>query len=114
MPRTTLTKTTALGSYNHAGVDLTMTAADVGNGNQFVATGKDLLIIHNTAGISYTFTVISSPDAYGRTKDITTETITAGTYKIAGPLELTGWIQADGKIYLAASNAGVKFGIVAL
>lgn len=114
MPRTTLTKTTALGSYNHAGVALTMTAADVGNGNQFVATGKDLLLIHNTAGSDYTFTVTSTPDAYGRTKDITTETVTAGTYKIVGPLELTGWMQTDGKIYLAASNAGVKFGIVAL
>lgn len=114
MPRTTLTKTTALGSYNHAGVVLTMTAADVGNGNQFVANGKDLLVIHNTAGSDYTFTVTSTADAYGRTKDITTETIAAGAYKIVGPLELTGWIQTDGKIYLAASNAGVKFGIVAL
>lgn len=114
MARTTLTKSAALGSYNHAGVVLTMTAADVANMNQFVASGNDLLVIHNTAGSDYTFTVTSSADAYGRTKDITTETIAAGAYKIVGPLQITGWIQSDGKIYLAASNAGVKFGIVAL
>ena len=114
MPRTTLTKTAALGSYNHAGVVLTMTAADVGNLNQFTATGKDLLIIHNPALSDYTFTVTSTPDAYGRTKDIATETVAAGVYKIVGPLELTGWVQTDGKIYIAASNASVKFGIVAL
>ena len=114
MARTPLTKTTAAGSYNHAGVALTMTAADVGNMNSFVATGKDLLVIHNTAGSDHTFTVTSTADAYGRTKDITTETVSAGAYKIVGPLELTGWVQTDGKIYLAASNAGIKFGIVAL
>lgn len=114
MPRTTLTKTTAPGSYSHAGVALTMTAADVGNGNQFVASGKDLVVVHNPAGLSYTVTVTSSPDAYGRTKDITTETVTAGQYKIFGPFEVAGWIQTDGKIYLSASNAGVLLGIVAL
>ncbi len=114
MPRTTLTTSTALGAYNHAGVVLTMTAGDVANMNQFVASGKDLLVIHNTGASQYTFTVTSAADAYGRTKDITTETIDAGVYKIVGPLELAGWQQSDGKVYLAASNAAVKFGIVRL
>lgn len=114
MPRTTLTTSAALGSYNHAGVALTMTAADVANGNQFVASGKDLLVIHNSGASSRTFTVTSVADAYGRTKDITTEAILAGVYKIVGPLELMGWQQTDGKIYLTADNAEVKFGIVRL
>lgn len=114
MPRTTLTKSTALGAYNHAGVALTMTAADVANMNQFVASGNDLLVIHNTGGSDYTFTVTSVADAYGRTKDITTETIAAGAYKVVGPLAVAGWQQTDGKIYIAASNAAVKFGIVQL
>lgn len=114
MPRTTLTKTAAGGSFNHAGVTLTMTAADTGNSNQFTATGNDLVVIHNTGGSDYTFTITSVADPYGRAKDITTETIAANTYKIVGPLQITGWQQTDGKIYLSASNAAVKFGIVAL
>lgn len=114
MARTTLTKSTALGTNAYAGVALTMTAADVANMNQFTAGGKDLLVIHNTGGSDYTFTVTSSADERGRTKDITTETVAAGVYKIVGPLELTGWVQADGKVYIAGSNAVVKFGIVAL
>lgn len=114
MGRTALTKTTALGAYNHAGVVLTMTAADTGNSNMFVATGKDLLIVRNTDASDHTFTVTSTPDAIGRTKDITTETVAAGTFRIVGPLEVTGWIQTDGNIYLAANSATVKFGIVAL
>jgi hypothetical protein len=91
-----------------------MTAADVGNMNQFVASGKDLLVIHNSGGSQYTFTVTSVADSYGRTKDITTETIDAGVYKVVGPLEILGWQQSDGKIYLAGNNAAVKFGIVRL
>lgn len=114
MPRTTLTKTTAPGAYTHAGTLLTMTAADASNGNQFVATGKDLIVAYNSAGLTYTITVTSSADPYGRTKDITAENITAGQYKIFGPLETVGWIQSDGKIYITASNAGVYLGIVAL
>ena len=114
MARTTLTKSTVLGTNTYAGVALTMTAADVANMNQFVAGGKDLLVIHNTGGSDYTYTVTSTADERGRTKDITTETVTAGTYKVVGPLELTGWVQSDGKIYIAASNAAIKFGIVAL
>ena len=114
MARATLTKSIALGSNTYAGVVLTMTAADASEGNQFVAAGKDLLVIHNTSESNYTFTVTSSADERGRTKDITTEAINAGVHKIVGPLELTGWVQPDGKIYVAASNAAVKFGIVAL
>jgi hypothetical protein len=59
-----------------------MTAADVANGNMFVANGNDLMVIHNTAGSDYTFTVTSTVDAYGRTKDITTETIAAGATRL--------------------------------
>lgn len=114
MAKTTLTKSTALGTNNYAGVTLTMTAADSSNGNQFVASGKDLLVIHNTGGSDYTFTVTSAADERGRTKDITTETITAGTYKIVGPLELMGWRQSDGYVYVSASNAAVKFGVITL
>lgn len=114
MPRTSLTKSTAPGGYTHAGVALTMTAADVGNLNQFTASGNDLVIAHNTGLSTRTITITSVADAYGRTKDIATENITAGEYKIYGPFPVAGWQQTDGKVYLQASNAEVKFGIVQL
>lgn len=114
MPRTTLTTTTAPGSNNYAGVALTMTVADVGNLNDFVASGKDLIVAHNTGASTYTITVTSVADPYGRTKDISAVNITAGAYMVFGPLEVTGWLQTDGKVYLQANNASVKFGIVRL
>ena len=114
MARVTLTKSTAGGPYAAAGVVLTMTAADASNLNQFVAAGNDLVIAHNTGASTRTITITSSADPYGRTKDITTENILAGEYKVFGPFALTGWVQTDGKVYLAANNAEVKFGVVTL
>lgn len=114
MPRTDLTKTTAPGSMQYTGTVITMAAADVANMNQFTASGKDLIVAHNTGASPYTVTVTSAVDPYGRTKDISAISLAAGEYRVFGPMELTGWVQTDGKIYLQASNASVKFGIIAL
>lgn len=118
MARTPLVKTTALGPYGDYSVanaaDLTMAAGDVANKNDFPATGDDLVVAHNTGGSAYTLTVTSAPDPYGRTKDITAYSIGAGEYAVFGPLELTGWVQADGKIYLEVNNAAIKLGVVKL
>lgn len=114
MARTTLTKSTAPGSTNYTGTTLTMTAADTSNQNQFVASGNDLVVAHNTGLSSRTITITSVADPYGRTKDVSAVTITAGAYMIFGPLYLTGWQQTDGKVYLEANHAEIKFGIVQL
>lgn len=117
MPRTSLTPKTAPGSYPTVAadsLDLTMAAADVANLNQFSASGNDLIFMHNTGASPYTVTITSMPDAYGRSQDIATYSLAAGDYAVVGPMKLPGWVQADGKIYLQASNASVKFGIVAI
>jgi hypothetical protein len=117
MPRTNLTPKAAVGSYGDyaaGAADLAMTAADVANMNQFSASGKDLVIAHNTGGSAYSVTITSAPDPFGRLTHIATYSLGAGAYAVFGPFALAGWVQADGKIYLQASNAAVKFGVVAL
>ena len=118
MARASLTPKTALGSYGNYSVansaDLAMAAANASDLNQFVASGNDLIFAHNTGSSAYTVTISSVADSYGRTGDITTYSLGAGEYAVFGPFKLTGWMQTDGKIYLAASNAEVKFGVVAL
>lgn len=117
MARTDLTKKTALGaygSYTANAADLPMAAADVANKNQFVANGNDLVIAHNTGAGAHTITVTSSPDPFRRTGDIAAYSLGAGEYAVFGPFAITGWIQSDGKIYLEADHAEVKFGVVAL
>ncbi len=118
MARTTLTAKAALGNatnaYTAGAADLTMTAADVANKNEVVASGNDLVIAHNTGGVAYTVTITSVADPYGRTGDIATYSLDAGDYVVFGPLKNEGWMQSNGKLYFEASNAGVKFGIVKL
>lgn len=113
MARTTLTKTTPVGTrtdkYTAGAVDLTMTVADTSNKNQFAASGKDLVIAHNTGGAPYTITV-----NHTGTDDIVAYSLGAGEYAVFGPFNLDGWAQTDVKIYLEASNALVKFGVVDL
>jgi hypothetical protein len=114
MAATALTKSVAGGGYAAAGVVLTMTAADVANGNKFTASGNDLIVVENTGGAPYTFTITSTADSLGRTGHITAQAIAAGASYIVGPLPLAGWVQTDGTILCSASNAAVKFGIISL
>ena len=112
MARTVLVKTTAPGGYAAAGVAVTMAAADVGNGNRFVATGKELLVARNSGAVDRTVTIDSAPDPYGREGDISAETIAAGAIRVWGPFPLTGWRQSDGYVYVDGSNAEVLFGVI--
>lgn len=114
MARTTLTPTQAPGSYAGTGVAVIMTAADAVNLNQFRASGKDLVIVQNTGIGGHTFTVTSEPDPYGRSGDIAAEAIAAGEIRVVGPLEVEGWMQPDGNVYLQADSNEVKFGVLRL
>lgn len=113
---TALTKTTAPGSYPTDGVAITFTAADAVNKDQFVMSGDDLLLVHNTHGSTgYTFTITSIADPHGRTADIATEAIAAGVVRVLGPFKnKVGWVQSDGNLYLEANNAAVKFAVIKL
>jgi len=92
-----------------------MTAADATNKEQFFSTGKELVIAHNTGVSTRTITITSVASARNnRTGDITTYSLGAGEYAALGPFEREGWMQSDGYIYLEASHADVKFGIVTL
>jgi len=117
MARTALTKTTALGAYgNYAAnaADLTMTAADDTDKNSYTCEGNDLVIAHNTGAGAHTVTITSVDDEYGRDGDISAYSLGAGEYAIFGPLKPHGWRQSDGKVYLEADDAEVKFGVVKL
>ena len=116
MARTSLTVTTSLGSYGDYSVanaaDMTMAAADTSNQNQFTASGNDLIVAHNTGASPYTVTINSVDDRYGRAENIAAYSLGAGEYAVFGPFKKHGWGQTDKMIYLEASNADVKFGVV--
>ena len=118
MARVTLTKQVPLGPYPTLPVGagtmtLTETAADMTNKEQFVPSGDDLIIAHNTGASARTITITSAADERKRTGDVSTYSIAAGgiaAFRIQKP----GWMQTDGKIYIEASNAEVKWAVAQL
>src|ERR1022692_3994335 len=67
------------------------TACDATNGNSFVATGREVLIVNNTGGSAYTFTVTSTADALNRLDtSLTTYSVAAGAVVAVQMKNLTG------------------------
>jgi len=117
MARTVLDVDTLGGSYPTlqpaaTSLDITETAADAVNGNSFPCTGKEILIARNSTGGALTFTVTSVVDGLNRTGNITTYSVGANLVSAFGPIELAGWRQADGHIYVDGSAAGVLFTVL--
>ncbi len=115
MARTAITKTTAPGAYGGAWEELTLAAADVENGNNFVLTGREILVMYNSsADTAYYVTLTSVDDRFGRSEDITQVDIPFGDYMIFGPIPLEGWQQTDGTFYVDAENAAILLGVIVL
>jgi|SRR5579862_4515064 len=112
MARTALTPQQMTGPFVATVPTLTFAAADPSNGNLFAMSKGDILLIYNSGGSSYTFTLTSVADQHARTGDIAAQSITAGAFAVYGPLDFPGWQQTDGNFYLTASNASVKFAII--
>lgn len=112
MARTVLTVQILNGAFTAPPTALTMTAADVANGNQFAMAKGDKLIVQNTDVSSHNFTLSSIADPFSRTGDIGPQALAAGAITVYGPLDFPGWIQTDGSFHLSADNAGIKFAII--
>lgn len=119
MPRVTLSKITPKGPYPTYPVaadslDVTMTPADVANMEQFVPSGDDLILAHNSGASPNTITITSAADPRnGRTGDITTYSLGAGEIA-AFRVKKRGWTQTDGRVYINASNTAVRWAVIQL
>lgn len=119
MARTAIAIQTPPGSYpvlplGALAAQLTFAASDNVNGNSFVSTGRELLLIQNTAGVAGTITVTSVADSLQRTGDITTYSIPASGFAMLGPFGQTGWKQTDGTVYVNTSASTVNVAVVRL
>ena len=95
-------------------LDLQETVCDVANGNYFVSTGREIFICRNPTAGAETFTVSSVVDDFERDGDITTYSV--GICEIAGfgPVEVAGWTQADGNVYIDGTDAGLLYTVLRL
>jgi hypothetical protein len=91
---------------------ITFAACDATNGNSFNATGREVLLVQNSGGSAYTFTVTSIADNLNRLDtSLTTYSVAAGAYAAVEMKNLTGW-QSSGSISMTCSNASVKIAVI--
>lgn len=120
MARTSITPFTLIGAYAEYGAGVATKAGTAAtgsggsSGNQFAASGNDLVIAWNSGNTGRTVTITAAPDPQGRTQHIADYALVAGGHAFFGPFRHTGWTQPDGYVYLEANHADVKFFIVQL
>lgn len=91
----------------------TWTAADVANGNALVLTGDQVLLVWNSGAGAHTVTVTSAP-LNGRLATAPAHSLAAGAYKVFPRFPTAGWQQTDGRLYIDAADAEVKFAVLTI
>jgi hypothetical protein len=93
---------------------LLLTAADSVNGNSFVSTNREVLLVYNTDSASHNLTISSAPDnEKHRSGDLTAYAIPAGemhAFDFRGGDD--GWRQSNGKVNFIGADATLKFAVV--
>lgn len=89
-------------------LDVAPFTLDNTNGNVWVGSGRDLLVIQNPTAGAVTVTLTSSADAQNRKADITTYSLGVGEFMTFWYGNLVGWNQGGGQLYLDCSAAGLK------
>lgn len=116
---TPITVQTMLGPFATYGAglaDFTFAAGTIKDGDTFVCTGKELLIVKNTGAGAATITITSVADEKNRTGDITAYSVGISEYAIF-PIGLTnsqGWKSTTGKVRITVSDADLKVAVLRL
>lgn len=109
-----IARTTRPGSWSQTGVAVTMTAGQVGSGDNTVALAAAenvLVLAHNTGGSSATITITSVADpVFGRTGNVAAQTLAAGEIRLFN-LVAQGWAAND-VVTIAVSATTVKLGAI--
>ena len=92
-------------------LDTVFTVADNVNFDQFVFTGRELIIVRNSTGGALTFTLESVADPQGRLSDITTYSLGAAEFALFWAGNMTGW-NNGGQFFLRSSAATMDYLIV--
>lgn len=112
MAETELTVVTIDSLYPTAGTEWAFVAADEPNGNFYLSTGRETLIVYNSSpDTAYDVTITSVPDRLGRTGDIVEE-IPFGEYR-AFKLGVRGWRDPTTlQVIVTAEDSDVDPGIM--
>ncbi len=113
MARTTLTPTTIPGGSS-SGVgfkEFTWTAADPTNGNQFVSTGKEILLARNVNADS---PLVDRKVTVLKVNGQIEHTAAGGVFLTTGQIPATGWKQVDTYVYIDGAHADIEFAVLVM
>lgn len=112
MPATELTVQTQSSLYPTAFLNITWTAADIVNGNYYLASGRETILVRNVSeDTAADVTIDSTPDRLGRTGDLTDE-IGFGEQRTVR-LGVKGWRdQTTLQVALTAETVDIEFAIL--
>lgn len=112
MAETAISVTTPPSRWSSTGSALTMTAVDNTNGNKFLASSSQILLVQNTSGGSLTFQLTSQPDSRtGRSGNVS-QSLAAGEIRIFRLTE-DGWANDSGYVLIPSGlNASLKVCII--
>jgi hypothetical protein len=94
-------------------LDVAFTVGDSVNGLEFVATGRELVLMRNVNAGAQTFTLKSVKDELNRTGDIPAYSLGPGEFAPLYP-PLKGFQQPDGKVYIDVSHNDVNIMVLRL
>lgn len=89
-------------------LDKAFQASDNTNGNFFVSSGSDLLIVWNTDTNPHTFTIQSAADQFGRFQTVTYN-ILANAFAAVRITTQSIYTQANGQVILGTSSNLISF-----
>lgn len=113
MARTVLTVKELPKTHPGGEVAYTWEAHDTVNENEFVLTGREVLLIKSTDAGSQDVVIDSVPDQYGREGPLTVS-IPAGEEVALAFLSREGWAQPEGTLHLDCTVATIAYAVLRL
>lgn len=92
-------------------LDFVFTTADSVNFDEFIFTGRELLIIRNSTAGALTVTLTSAPDPQKRSADITAYSLAAGEFGVFWAGSLVGW-DNGGKFFFQSSASTMDYAVI--
>ncbi len=120
MPRQTVTPVTPKGPFiaipvSALALDFAFAASVAADDAEFVASGRDLLLVFNNGATPREFELltVASP-RHNRKADILAYTVGAGLYIAIWLGALDGIMQTDGKVYINSNHLELEFAVLSL
>ena len=113
MARTRLTPVDLPATHPGGEATWSFTAADTTDQNDFILTGREVLLIDNANVAAQDVTIDSVADPYGREGDLTVSVPASSTVALYFG-DRSGWMQSDGTLYLDTASADISYAVLRL